>query len=872
MTVCRSCGSENPDGFRFCGRCGADLAAGTASGVRKTVTVVFCDLVGSTALGEQSDPEVLREIMVGYHADLRTILERHGGTVEKFVGDAAMAVFGLPHVHEDDALRAVRAAAEMRDVVGRRGLEVRIGLNTGEVVSGAGETLVTGDAVNVAARLEQAAYAGEVLIGEHTERLVRDAVRTEPVTPLVAKGKSEPVPAFRLLEVLPDAPAFTRRVDAPFVGRSSELADLDRAFDRAIAERLPQLCTLVGAPGIGKSRLAREFLGRVGGRARVVVGRCLPYGEGITYWPLGEIVRQVGGAAPHDRIAEAVGADEGVVVADRLAGAIGLGPPGGSPEETAWAARKLFEALAHDRPLIAVFDDVHWAESALLDLIEYVVGFATDVPLLVLCTARGDLFDARPSWSSPRPQAMFVALEPLDRDQVEALVGELDEVDASTREKIVEAADGNPLFVEQLVAMHAETGDGKLEVPPTLQALLSARIDRLGAEERAVIERASIEGRLFHRNAVAQLLAEPAREALGSHLMALVRKELIRPDRSLFAGDDAFRFGHVLVRDTAYESMPKRLRSDLHERFASWFETKLADRASEYEEILGYHLEQAYRYGEELGVGASALASRAAEKLGSAGRRALDRGDVDGAGNLLARAAAVLEEHDPIRIELQIDLGETLLEAGRLEDAEALLADTVDRNERSRRFPPLCTSTDRAGSRPGPDARIGDPCTDAARARAARRRVRAGGGSPRRSGRAPAPRQARDVDRRLRKRLRSPGAGARPCAAGKGRAARGGDRQVHRLGRSLGSGARRARARALPRHPGRDGERPYPGELSRPHRRARRARGPIRGRQADNHPGASDHGRARPPPSQGAQHRRRGRRRGAVRRLRGGGA
>ena len=227
--------------------------------------------------------------------------------------------------------------------------------------------------------------------------------------------------------------------------------------------------------------------------------------------------------------------------------------------------------------------------------------------------------------------------------------------------------------------MHAETGDGKLEVPPTLQALLSARIDRLGAEERAVIERASIEGRLFHRNAVAQLLAEPAREALGSHLMALVRKELIRPDRSLFAGDDAFRFGHVLVRDTAYESMPKRLRSDLHERFASWFETKLADRASEYEEILGYHLEQAYRYGEELGVGASALASRAAEKLGSAGRRALDRGDVDGAGNLLSRAAAVLEEHDPIRIELQIDLGETLLEAGRLEDAEALLADTVDR-------------------------------------------------------------------------------------------------------------------------------------------------------------------------------------------------
>jgi class 3 adenylate cyclase/tetratricopeptide (TPR) repeat protein len=676
---CSACGSENPDGFRFCGSCSAELTADASAEVRKTVTVLFCDLVGSTSLGERTDPEVLRELMAGYHAELRAILERHGGTVEKFVGDAAMAVFGLPQVHEDDALRAVRAAVEIRAAVAVLGLEVRIGVNTGEVVAGTGETLVTGDAVNVAARLEQVAETGEILMGRETERLVRDGVRSDAVESLQLKGKSEPVAAFRVLEVLPDAPAFTRALDAPFVGRQAELGILRQALDRAATGRAPQLCTIVGPPGIGKSRLVRELLAAPGARPRILVGRCLPYGEGITYWPLGEIVRQVGGVDPRERIAELVGGDEATVVADRLAGAIGLGPSGGSPEEIAWAARKLLEALARDHPLVVVVDDIHWAEPMLLDLLEYVFRFAAEVPVLLLCTARPELFELSPSWSNPRPNATVVGLEPLRLEQTFELVDELQEVDVEMRARIVEAAEGNPLFVEQLLAMHAETGGGTLEVPPTLKALLAARLDRLDAAERAVIERGSVEGRLFHRSAVAELLPVPVREAVGAHLMALVRKEFIRPDRAVFLGDDGFRFGHVLVRDAAYESMSKRLRAELHEQFADWLGGKLGERADEYEEILGYHLEQACLYRAELDSAPVALAERAAVKLGSAGRRALDRGDMEAARTLLSRAVALLADDDPMRLELSVDLGDALLESGRLHEAEALLETTVAR-------------------------------------------------------------------------------------------------------------------------------------------------------------------------------------------------
>ena len=626
------------------------------------MTVVFCDLVGSTALGERTDPEILRELMTRYHAELRTILERHGGTVEKFVGDAAMAVFGLPQVHEDDALRAVRAAVEMREGVDRLGLEVRIGVNTGEVVAGTGETLVTGDAVNVAARLEQAAATGEILMGAATERLVRGRVRAEASEPLPLKGKSEPVPAYRALGLLDDVPAFTRPIAATFVGRRDELEQLERALATAVQTRTPQLATIVGPPGIGKSRLARELIGRA--KARILVGRCLSYGEGITYWPLQEIASQLG-----DVRASLAGVDDGDLAAERFRAAIGEVDTPSTPEEIAWGTRRLFEAIAADQPLVVVFDDIHWAEPTFLDLIEYVTTFAHGVPILVLCTARADLFDHRPTWTAPRAGSSLLMLEPLSEDDSHTLVGDLGDLPAATIQQIVETAEGNPLFVEQLMAMRAE-GEGALEVPPTLQALLASRIDRLAEPERAVVERGSVEGRLFHRGAVAALLSEPERVDVGAHLLTLVRKELIRPDRAVVPGDDGFRFGHALIRDAAYDEIPKRQRAALHEAYADWLDARLGDVAPD--EIVGYHLEQAYRYGTELGSADPALGVRAADRLAAAGRAARARSDVVAVANLLGRAADLIPE-GPQRAGILVGLGEALHAAGEIERARSVL-------------------------------------------------------------------------------------------------------------------------------------------------------------------------------------------------------
>jgi class 3 adenylate cyclase/tetratricopeptide (TPR) repeat protein len=665
--TCAQCGHENLEGARFCNACGAPLADHTPMAVRKTVTVLFCDLVGSTSLGERTDPEVLRELMGRYHRELRTILERHGGSVEKFVGDAAMAVFGIPHVHEDDALRATRAANEIRAAVDRLGLEARIGVNTGEVVAGDGETLVTGDVVNVAARLEQVASSGETLLGEGTYILVRDAVRAEQVAPLAVKGKAEPLRAFRLLEVLADVPAFTRPIEAPFVGRNDELETLERTLARAVDERTPQLATIIGPPGIGKSRLARELIQC--SPARVLVGRCLSYGEGITYWPLAEVVSQVGD------VRSALGDEsEADLAAFRIAAAVGTAAAAASPEEIGWGFRKLFEALARDQPLIVVLDDIQWAELTLLDLIEYVVTFAGEALLLLLCMARPELFEVRPSWATPRPNAALVTLEPLAEAETETLVEELRDVPDETKARIVEAAEGNPLFVEQLVAMHAESGNGELAIPPTIQALLAARIDRLAPEERSVIERASIEGRLFHRGSVAELLPEQARAGVGAHLMTLVRKELIRPDRALVPGDDGFRFGHILIRDSAYESVPKRLRAELHERFADWLEAALGEDAPR--EILGYHLEHAHLYRLELGSeddGTRELALRAGRLLAEAGRRANARGDAAATRSLVGRACALLPEVEPERPSLLERLGSATYAAGDVSDALEIL-------------------------------------------------------------------------------------------------------------------------------------------------------------------------------------------------------
>jgi class 3 adenylate cyclase/tetratricopeptide (TPR) repeat protein len=637
---------------------------------RKTVTVLFADVTESTALGERLDPEVLRRVMTRYFEVSRSTLERHGATVEKFIGDAVMAVFGVPAVHEDDALRAARAAVELRRAVAELGVDLRIGVNTGEVVAEEGETLVTGDPVNVAARLEQAASPGEILIGEPTYRLARDAVRVEAIEPVEAKGKSKPVPAWRLLDVLDDAPAFTRPIDTPFVGRADELARLVAAFSRCVETGTAQRITVLGVPGIGKSRLARELVQEVAGKARITVGRCLAYGEGITYWPLAEIVRATAG---HDRDAIArIAGDE--LVADRVAAVVGVGGAGGTKEETQWAARRYLEALASEQPLVVVIDDLHWAEPTFLDLVEYVADFAA-APILLLCTARADLLDARPAWTAPRPNAVVLALEPLaDEDAAELAV----DVDDATRGRILEAAEGNPLFVEQLLAFRTEGGD--IDLPPTLNALLAARIDSLPPAERVVIERASVEGRLFHRGSVVELAPESVRPDVSAHLLALVRKEFVRPDRAELPGDDGYRFAHVLVRDAAYESMAKELRADLHERFAGWLERAAAERLGELEEILGYHLEQAALHRRELDLPDETDAGRrAAELLARAGTRAYDRGDVTAAQKLLGRAVSLLPAGDPLRVRALPLLGAAIFDsAGGIESGLNVLAQALE--------------------------------------------------------------------------------------------------------------------------------------------------------------------------------------------------
>jgi class 3 adenylate cyclase/tetratricopeptide (TPR) repeat protein len=657
-----ACGQDNPEGARFCNGCGGPLRKADGAEVRKTVTVVFCDLVGSTALGERTDPEVLRGLMGRYHASLRQVIELHGGTVEKFIGDAVMAVFGIPRVHEDDAIRAVRAALAMRDAVAALDMHVRIGINTGEVVTGTGETLVTGDAVNVAARLEQSARTDEILIGEMTQLLVGAVLTAEPVQALTVKGKSAPLRAYRVTAAAATA---ALRTASPFVGRRTELDRLEAALTTAVNKRVPQLATVVGAPGIGKSRLVSELLSRVD--ARVLVGRCLSYGDAITYWPLVEILHELG-----DVEAGLAGEDDADLISLRLAAAAGEAGASASPEEIAWAFRRLLERLSRDQPVVVVLDDVHWAEPALLDLVEYVVTFAQDAPALVLCTARSELFETRPEWAAPRPDTTLVKLDALSPAYAESLVDALGELPPDTRARIVDAADGNPLFVEQLVAMQAETG-GELQIPPSLQALLAARIDRLEVEERLVIERASVEGRLFHRGAVMELLPEQHRRDVANRLLSLVRRELVRPDRAVLRGDDGFRFGHMLIRDAAYESMPKRVRAELHERYADWLVARLAKQAPP--EIVGYHLEQAHLYGVELGLADPDVAARASSALATAADEAYVRDDARAAAKLYSRAAATADErHRPA---LLVRQGRALQEIASWVESRAVLEDTI---------------------------------------------------------------------------------------------------------------------------------------------------------------------------------------------------
>ena len=664
MAACPNCGRENADDARFCSACGTPLAtAEPAREQRKVVTVLFCDLVGSTALGESTDPEALRTRMRRYFEDLRLIIERHGGTVEKFVGDAVMAVFGIPVSHEDDALRAVRAAAEMRAAISEHGLEARIGINTGEVVvGGEGETLVTGDAVNVAARLEQAAANGEALIGAETRLLVRDAVRVEPVAPLTLKGKSEPVEAFRLLEVISDAAPLARHPETPLVGRERERQRLRRAYEDAVADGSCQLFTLLGPAGIGKSRLVADFLEHIGGEADVVRGRCLSYGEGITYWPLVEILI-------------AIGVEPDSVI-------------GGSPPETQLTFRRLLETRAANRPQVVVIDDLQWAEPVFVDLVEHIADLSRDAPIFLLCVARTELLDARPGWGGGKMNATSLLLEPLGAEECGDLMDSLvpdASLDRALRDRITVASAGNPLYVEEMLAMVREHGgDGEIVVPPTIHALLQARIDSLDGDVRVVMERGSVEGEVFHRGAVSELSPALVRGDVGSHLTTLVRKELIRSTSSTFPQDEGYRFRHLLIRDAAYESLPKATRAELHEQFAGWLSTH---DLVEGDEIVGYHLEQAHHYRSELdGTDPmlDGLARRASNHLATSGRGALDRGDFNAGRSLLRRAVDLLPQGDEARLALAPDFSAALFESGMDQGWDVLVEAQVALEPRTR--------------------------------------------------------------------------------------------------------------------------------------------------------------------------------------------
>ena len=675
--------------------------------IRKTVTLVFTDIKDSTALTGSIDAEAMNEIKARYFSSMGDQIREHGGEVEKNIGDAIMAVFGRIRAHEDDALRAVRAAHGMQAVLAEinqefqrsYGVQItnRTGVNTGEIVANtdpaADQNLATGDAVNVAARLEQNAPAGEVLIGEITYELVAPHVDVERLD-LVLKGKPDPVPAYRLIDV--HDPVAAPEPDEPMVGRAAELATLREAYDAVASERRPRMVVISGDAGVGKTRLIADFVRDRSAHALVLRGRCLTYGNGITFWPLVEIVRSAAQILESDPVDTALAKitsllpdeNDAQAVVDRVASAIGLSTGDFAVTELIWGARKLLEAQTAERPLVVVVDDVHWAEATFLDLLDQLVGSPTPAPILVLCSSRLELADAHPDWWAAQ-EGHRIELAPLGAEAVEAMIDHLlgdAALPPEARERVVTAAEGNPLYVEQIVSMlrDRDPDDTTIVVPATITALLAARLDALSQQERAVIEPASVIGLLFPAPAIAELVPPPLRPEVGSHLETLGRKHLIRAvdDAGDAVEEDSYRFHHVLVKDATYQSLLKRARAQLHEQFADWAEPLNRERGREleFEEIVAYHLEQAVRYRSELGPldeHGRELAERAATRLSRSGIRALDRSDTPAAVNLLQRAVALMDERDPRRLELVPELGEALMGLSRFEEAESLLAEAA---------------------------------------------------------------------------------------------------------------------------------------------------------------------------------------------------
>jgi predicted ATPase/class 3 adenylate cyclase len=686
----------------------------------KLVTTVYCDVVGSTALGSRLGPLVTSQVMDEYGDTVRKVLGERGATISKRHGDGFMATFGVPELHEDDALRAVQAASALRAAVGGissrlRGehgvdLEVRLGINTGDVLvvhdADTHEEELVGSAVNLTKRFEEAAGPGEILLGDQTYRLVAEAVRAEPAEPVPVEGLPGPHDCWRFLDLLP---APEDRQPAPLVGRNLELDLLTRLFDRAVVEQRPHLVSVLGPSGVGKSRLTDEFADRLGDRATVLRTKCPEIATNVTVWPLIEIVRQAAGITPGDpsedaraRLAALVREEErGELVTERMAQMLGFGGSTGLPEGNLWALQRLLRATARRRPLVVVVDDVHWAAAILLDAIEHLASNLQDVPVVLLSIARPDeLALNHAGWPSARPNTFLIDLSPLRVREGEQLVRHLlgNRVDPDLQALITQEAQGYPLMIVERVASlrhdglladvdgewvlrSKETDDGGPEsgsVPARIRMLYLARLERLSARGRALVEAASIVGERFHVGDVQALTGTSGPAEVAADLQELVGLGLILLDQSpvsfpLPPGSGAgYKFRHPMIRAVAYQRLPDDRRAELHERYADWLSERTGERPHQFDELIANHFSEAHRYRRKLSPRdqrTRVVARKAGERYANAGRRAADRGDTRLVQEWLGPAIQLLPHDHPQRLEVLPSLAEAQQASGKLEEA-----------------------------------------------------------------------------------------------------------------------------------------------------------------------------------------------------------
>jgi class 3 adenylate cyclase/tetratricopeptide (TPR) repeat protein len=728
---CPSCGRENPEGFQFCGFCRASLEqvpSGSITEERKIVSVLFCDLVGFTARSDEADPEDVRATLRPFHQMLRQEIERYGGTVEKFIGDAVMAVFGAPIAHEDDAERAVRAGLRILETIPELTsskpeleLSVRIGINTGEAVVALGarpeegEGIVSGDVVNTASRLQGAAPVGGIAVGELTYRITKDLFDYEELEPVTLKGKSEPIAIWRAVAARSRFGVDVRDESTPFVGREEERNLLQGAFRRAVREFSVQLVTVIGEPGVGKSRLVGKLFSHIDEIDELVAwrqGRCLPYGEGITFWALGEIVKAQAGILESDspdvasaKLEQAVGA----VIEDqtdrrwtleRLGPLLGLGTKtsqGADDEESFAAWRGFLEAVAGDDVLVAVFEDLHWADEKLLQFIEHLVEWSSGVALVVVCTARPELFERHPNWGAGGRNLTTISLSPLSDTETSLLISSLlahAVLPAEVHALVLERSGGNPLYAEEFIRMLKDRGileehgrslsltpGVEIPFPDSVQALIAARLDTLSPERKALLQDAAVIGKVFWAGAVSSIGDREAAE-VREGLHELARKELVRPSRTSSVKDEAeYAFWHALVRDVAYSQIPRAARSSKHRSAGAWIERVAGERVADHAEVLAYHYAESLELAEASGDTADEeLIATARRYLTLAGDRAMRLSEAV-AEAYYRRALDLTSAEDPMRAELLLKTARAAHGVGRLQEAEEDLGEAIRLHE-----------------------------------------------------------------------------------------------------------------------------------------------------------------------------------------------